>query len=118
MLPKVIIIRYCTLFSNIISNYVIISVDSNDVLYGSDPKFIAEINKLCSQIVTKILEHLVVLGNKKNLILQSQIAIELFQRVVIFGDLSKPELFNLAYKLWNLSQKHLESSKLKYTVRS
>ncbi|XP_026472409.1 UPF0505 protein C16orf62 homolog [Ctenocephalides felis] len=95
--------------------YHVAKVDSNDVLYGSDPKFIAEINKLCSQIVTKILEHLVVLGNKKNLILQSQIAIELFQRVVIFGDLSKPELFNLAYKLWNLSQKHLESSKLKYT---
>lgn len=56
------------------------------------------------------------LGNKNHLTQQSQLAIELFQRVVMLGDLSYPELFNLAYKLWNLSQKHLENSKLKYFV--
>ena len=34
------------------------AVDSNDTLYGSDPKFIAEINKMCSVLLDEILAHL------------------------------------------------------------
>jgi len=33
-------------------------VDSNDTLYGSDPKFIAEINKMGSVLLEEILAHL------------------------------------------------------------
>jgi hypothetical protein len=33
-------------------------VDSNDTLYGSDPKFISEINKMCSVLLDEILAHL------------------------------------------------------------
>lgn len=40
------------------------SVDSNDALYGSDPKFIAEVNKICSTLIDEILAHLKYLGER------------------------------------------------------
>nr|CAD7444955.1 unnamed protein product [Timema bartmani] len=47
--------------------YHIEKVDSNDSLYGSDPKFIMEINKMCSIIVAEILDHLQYLGKSEQL---------------------------------------------------
>lgn len=41
---------------------IYVLVDSNDVLYGSDPKFLAEINKMCTLIIDEILNQLKVLG--------------------------------------------------------
>lgn len=38
--------------------FLFFTVDSNDILYGSDPKFISEINKMCSVILEEILSHL------------------------------------------------------------
>lgn len=38
--------------------YCFFAVDSNDTLYGSDPKFITEINKMCSVLLEEILAHL------------------------------------------------------------
>lgn len=45
-------------------------VDSNDVLYGSDPKFLAEINKMCSVLLEEILNNLQILGESKEFDLQ------------------------------------------------
>lgn len=53
--------------------YYFFSVDSNDVLYGSDPKFIGELNRMCSVVVEEILNHLKYLG-----------ANELFQKQVTY----------------------------------
>ena len=36
-------------------------MDSNDALYGNDPKFLAEVNKVCEMLVEQILGHLSVL---------------------------------------------------------
>uniref|UniRef100_A0A672RXI0 VPS35 endosomal protein-sorting factor-like n=1 Tax=Sinocyclocheilus grahami TaxID=75366 RepID=A0A672RXI0_SINGR len=38
--------------------YTIPKVDSNETLYGGDPKFIAEINKLCETLIGQVLDHL------------------------------------------------------------
>lgn len=38
------------------------SVDSNETLYGGDPKFLSEINKLCETLIGQILDHLKGLG--------------------------------------------------------
>jgi len=37
---------------------IVIVVDSNDSLYGSDKKFIAEISKIADTIINLLLEHL------------------------------------------------------------
>ncbi|KAL0179884.1 hypothetical protein M9458_025326, partial [Cirrhinus mrigala] len=42
--------------------YTIPKVDSNETLYGGDPKFIAEINKLCETLIGQVLDHLKGLG--------------------------------------------------------
>ena len=44
--------------------YFYFLVDSNDALYGGDPKFIAEINKICSTLIDEILAHLKHLGDR------------------------------------------------------
>lgn len=37
-------------------------MDSNETLYGGDPKFLSEINKLCETLIGQILDHLKALG--------------------------------------------------------
>lgn len=39
-----------------------VSVDSNDALYGGDPKFIAEVNSISSTLLDEILSHLKMLS--------------------------------------------------------
>lgn len=58
--------------------YHIPNVVSNDELYGSDSKFIAEIDTLCSQCVDLMLFQLKLLGDNGHLRLQSNLALELF----------------------------------------
>ncbi|XP_056639227.1 VPS35 endosomal protein-sorting factor-like [Diorhabda sublineata] len=74
-------------------------VESNDALYGSDPKFINEINNMCSIIVREILNLLKDLGNCRK---QVQIAIELFVRIAIRSDLDIKQTNTLALNLWQL----------------
>ncbi|RZF44922.1 hypothetical protein LSTR_LSTR013788 [Laodelphax striatellus] len=93
--------------------YSIRKVDSNDVLYGSDPKFIAEINSVCSGLIEEILTHLKFLGSSEQLHKQAALAFDLFIRIVIRGDLTSPGLATLALNLWNLANKNrLLDSKL------
>lgn len=86
--------------------YHIDMVDSNDVLYGSDPKFIGELNRMCSVVVEEILNHLKYLGSNELYQKQSSLALELLIRIAVKADLSKPDLATLALNLWNLAQKH------------
>jgi len=81
-------------------------VDSNDKLYGSDQKFIGEVNKICSKIVEEILSHLKYLGSIEQFDKQSALALELFNCFIIRADLREPTLANMAVNLWNLSQRH------------
>ncbi|XP_054717134.1 VPS35 endosomal protein-sorting factor-like [Uloborus diversus] len=81
-------------------------VDSNDALYGSDPKFISEINKICSTLIDEILAHLKYLGDKNNFKKQSHLALELFCHIIAHGDLSSNSLFTLANNLWLLAHRH------------
>ncbi|XP_033326331.2 VPS35 endosomal protein-sorting factor-like [Megalopta genalis] len=86
--------------------YHIDKVDSNDKLYGSDQKFISEVNKICSKIVEEILSHLKYLGTTDQLEKQASLALELFNCFVIRADLRDPSLAHMAVNLWNLSQRH------------
>ena len=46
----------------LISSTFLVLVDSNETLYGGDPKFLSEINKLCETLIGQILDHLKTLG--------------------------------------------------------
>lgn len=81
-------------------------VDSNDKLYGSDQKFIGEVNKICSKIVEEILSHLKYLGSTEQFDKQSILALELFNCFIIRADLRDTALANMAVNLWHLSQRH------------
>ncbi|XP_046994763.1 VPS35 endosomal protein-sorting factor-like isoform X1 [Schistocerca americana] len=86
--------------------YHIEKVVSNDTLYGSDPKFIAEINKTCSALIDEILNHLKFLGANEQYKKQSSLALDLFTRIIIRGNLSEPSITALALNLWNLAHRH------------
>ncbi|GIY19382.1 VPS35 endosomal protein-sorting factor-like [Caerostris darwini] len=81
-------------------------VDSNDALYGSDPKFITEINKICSTLIDEILAHLKFLGERGNFRKQSYLALELLYHIIAHGDLSCNSLFTLSNNLWLLAHRH------------
>ena len=92
-------------------------VVSNDQLYGSDPKFINEVNVICSQIVEELLEMLKQLADRPNV--QCHVALELFTRVATMSDLTDDKLFILAVNLWNLVVKNrkLEQKTLLKTLQ-
>ncbi|KAJ8318573.1 hypothetical protein KUTeg_003664 [Tegillarca granosa] len=86
--------------------YHVDKVDSNDSMYGSDPKFINEVNSICSTLLDEILNHLKTLAQSENFRRQGILALELFNTIICHSDLEKQQLFNLATNLWGLAQKH------------
>lgn len=66
-------------------------MDSNDTLYGSDPKFISEINKMCSVLLDEILAHLKYLNTNEE-----------FQKQV--NELRKDHRKNIGHKAVFISQ--------------
>ncbi|XP_068975695.1 VPS35 endosomal protein-sorting factor-like isoform X4 [Bombus flavifrons] len=86
--------------------YHVEKVDSNDKLYGSDQKFISEVNKISSKIVEEILSHLKYLGSTDQLEKQVALALELFNCFIIRADLRDPQLAHMAVNLWNLCVRH------------
>ncbi|XP_006807334.1 VPS35 endosomal protein sorting factor-like isoform X2 [Neolamprologus brichardi] len=86
--------------------YSIPKVDSNDTLYGGDPKFLSEINKLCETLIGQILDHLKTLGRDESTRRQGAMAFSLFGVLLAHGDLRNNKLSQLAVNLWNLSHKH------------
>ncbi|CAH1997005.1 unnamed protein product [Acanthoscelides obtectus] len=95
-------------------SYHVDRVESNDSLYGSDTKFLVEINNMCSIIIGEILTLLKDLGICRR---QSQLAIELFLRVALRGDLSMKSVSALALNLWQLSLKN-GNADVKYMAKT
>ncbi|KAG2455769.1 CP062 protein, partial [Polypterus senegalus] len=86
--------------------YRINKVESNETLYGGDPKFVAEINKLCDTLIDQILDHLKSLGKEEAFQRQSSIAIMLLNTLLAHGDLRNNRLNQMVVNLWNLAQKY------------
>lgn len=98
--------------------YHIPNVVSNDELYGSDPKFLAEINSICSEIVDQILINLKFLGDANQLRIQSTLSLELFTRIVGQSDVRNDKMFGLAVNLWNLAVRNRNSLEPKCLQKS
>lgn len=75
-------------------------------MYGSDQKFVNEVNKISSKIVEEILVHLKHLGSADQGEKQEALALELFNCFMIRADLRDPQLAHMTVNLWNLSQRH------------
>uniref|UniRef100_A0A8C4NRH1 VPS35 endosomal protein-sorting factor-like n=1 Tax=Dicentrarchus labrax TaxID=13489 RepID=A0A8C4NRH1_DICLA len=86
--------------------YSIPKVDSNETLYGGDPKFLSEINKLCETLIGQILDNLKALGRDESTRRQGALAFSLFGVLLAHGDLRNNKLSQLAVNLWNLCHKH------------
>ncbi|XP_052903515.1 VPS35 endosomal protein sorting factor-like isoform X2 [Anopheles moucheti] len=86
--------------------YHIVNVISNDELYGSDPKFIAEVNEMCCTVCDKLLQHLKALLESNALRAQAQLAMDLFLKIITGADLSVDKMFTLTVNLWNLAVKN------------
>lgn len=82
--------------------YHVDKVESNDALWGSDQRFIKEIDTMISIVVGETLNLLKELGPCRK---QSQLAVDLFVRIVTRADLSITSTSALALKLWNLCLK-------------
>uniref|UniRef100_A0A8W7Q563 VPS35 endosomal protein-sorting factor-like n=1 Tax=Anopheles coluzzii TaxID=1518534 RepID=A0A8W7Q563_ANOCL len=100
--------------------YHIVNVISNDELYGSDPKFIAEVNELCCTVCDKLLQHLKVLLESNALRAQSQLALDLLLKIITGADLSVDKMFTLTVHLWNLAVKNrtaIEAKQLQTVIQ-
>lgn len=84
--------------------YHLQNVISNDQLYGSDSKFINEINELSSGVLNELLKMLQAMIERPKL--QCLASLELFERVATKSDLCDDKMFTLAVNLWNLSIKN------------
>lgn len=96
------ILDFLSVIAQEVYPYHIQNLISNDQLYGSDPKFINEINNICSQVVDDVLAQLKKYGEQNQMKAQCSIALELFSRVAVTADLQDDKLFMLAGNLWNL----------------
>ncbi|XP_013110516.2 VPS35 endosomal protein sorting factor-like [Stomoxys calcitrans] len=97
--------------------YHIPGVVSNDELYGHDPKFLGEVNNLCSFVVEEILRRLSQLGSAQQYKLQATLSLELLLRIVRYADLAKDQIFLLAVNLGLLAMKHEAYLEPKYIPR-
>lgn len=97
--------------------YHIVNVISNDELYGSDPKFLAEIHSLGCEVCDQILQILKELLESNSHRQQSQLALELFLKIITGADLTVDRMFTLTYNLWNLAVKHRSMLDAKQLVR-
>lgn len=43
-----------------------LTVDSNDVLYGREPQFVADVDSICTLLLDNVLEQLKILSDKPN----------------------------------------------------
>ena len=90
------------------------TVESNDTLYGSDPKFISRVNRMSSVILNELLLHLNKLGHCRK---QSTLSLELMVRVALQTDLNDRSMAKLALNLWQLCSKG-NNADVKYMVRT
>ncbi|XP_076844123.1 VPS35 endosomal protein-sorting factor-like isoform X2 [Brachyhypopomus gauderio] len=86
--------------------YTIPKVDSNETLYGGDPKFVAEISRLCETLIGQVLDHLKTLGREEGMRRQGTLAFSLFSCLLAHADLRNNKINQLAVNLWNLSHKN------------
>ncbi|CAK8684337.1 unnamed protein product [Clavelina lepadiformis] len=83
--------------------YHVDKVDSNENLYSSDPKFLAEINSIGTTVLDEILGYLVSPVAPPEMKAQSACAFHLFETVMAHADLDDESMQHLAATSWGIS---------------
>ncbi|BFZ02646.1 hypothetical protein BsWGS_05685 [Bradybaena similaris] len=86
--------------------YHIDKVDSNDSMYGSDPKFLAEVKAVADTLIGEILAHLKAISSPELAKRQTSLVLEIISVLVAFCDMSKPSMLTLTTNFWSLALKH------------
>ncbi|GFO28655.1 upf0505 protein c16orf62-like protein [Plakobranchus ocellatus] len=85
--------------------YTVDKVDSNDSMYGCDPKFIFEIRGIANTVVGEILSHMKIISTSEHAKRQSALALEVISVLMVSSDLSQTSMATLVTQLWGLAQK-------------
>ncbi len=83
--------------------YHVNGVESNDTLYGSDAKYLKELNGLVDNVIKSLLK---LLGNVNSSSKQSSYALDLFNHLMSHADLSSEQTLTFAHYLWTLALKN------------
>jgi len=75
-------------------------IDSNDALYGSDPKFLVELTQLTSTLFQQILTDIQSLEAPDTRKRQAVLCIAVFNRIVSHADPSHPDTIAVSKRLW------------------
>ena len=86
------------------------NLESNDVLYGSDENFIAEISNMTGTMVSLVKDHIDYFDETKNIDASNRIRMELFFTILNFGNLENG--LNMKTLAITLGQEVLNSSNL------
>jgi len=105
-------IKVLALLSSIVQEslpYHVIGVDSNDALYGGDPQFLADVDRIAATLLKEVGSRLRELGASSDTIpRQSRLALELFSCILTHGDMHSERVWKLAASLWTMSVQHGE----------
>jgi hypothetical protein len=87
--------------------YGVKRVDANDMLYGGDSQFVGEVERMAATLLREIGARLRELGSATDTLhRQSQLAFELFNRIIGHADLDNDMVFKTAVSLWTIVIQH------------
>ncbi|KAH9503976.1 VPS35 endosomal protein sorting factor-like [Bulinus truncatus] len=86
--------------------YHIDKVDSNDSMYGNDPKYLTEVKSIANTLIAEILSHLKSIASPEHAKRQSSLALEIISVLLTTCDFSQSSVATLTVNLWNLAQKN------------
>ena len=87
--------------------YHVFGVDSNDALYGGDPQFVGDVDRIAATLLREVGTRLRELGASSDTIpRQSVLALELFSLILAHGDLKNERIWKLAVSLWTMTVQH------------
>jgi len=89
--------------------YHVVGVDSNDALYGGDPQFLGDVDRIAATLLREVGTRLRDLGSSSDTIRrQSVLALELFGCILVHGDMHNERVWKLAASLWTMAVQHGE----------
>jgi len=103
-------IKVLALLSTVVQEslpYHVTGVDSNDALYGGDPQFVGDVDRIAATLLREVGTRLRELGASSDTIpRQSLLAVELFACILGHGDLQNERVWRLAVSLWTMAVQH------------